>query len=218
MKRLVLSIANLFILVGVIVLALDFIPVATGEVFYWLRQTRGVEYNVEKVKGKKSVDLFSALLNGSEVLDIEPTNTDFALVIEKIGVNAPVVKNVSVTNKDEYFKALDKGVAHAITSSTPDKGGNTYLFAHSSINFWKIGKYANIFNLLRKLENGDKINVFYQNKRYEYSVIGKEVVPGFNTYPLTRQVLEPILTLQTCDPPGTTLNRLIVTAKLDRVW
>jgi len=218
MRRLLLSIANLLILIGVVVLVLDFVPVATGEISYRLRQIRGVEYNVEAIKGKKSIDLFSALLNGSEVLDIEPTNKDFALVIEKIGVNAPIVKNVSVSDKNEYFKALDKGIAHAVTSSTPDKGGNTYLFAHSSINFWKIGKYANIFNLLRKLENGDKINVFYKKKRYEYSVIGKEVVPGFNTYPLTRQVLEPILTLQTCDPPGTTLNRLIVTAKLDKVW
>ena len=92
------------------------------------------------------------------------------------------------------------------------------MFAHSSINFWRIGKYANIFNLIRKLENKDKINVFYEGKRYEYSVIGKEVVAGFNTYPLTRQVLEPILTLQTCYPPGTTINRLVVTARLEKVY
>ncbi|EKE00377.1 MAG: hypothetical protein ACD_22C00036G0004, partial [uncultured bacterium] len=32
-----------------------------------------------------------------------------------------------------------------------------------------------------------------------------------------RPVIEPILTLQTCDPPGTTINRLIVTAKLEKV-
>jgi len=218
-KRLLLvSVANLLIGIGAVILLLDFVPVAVGEISYQIRRFRSVEYSVDTTEGKKANDLFSALLNGSEVLDVEPTNKDFAVVIEKIGVNAPVVKNVSVTEKDEYFKALDKGIAHAITSSTPDRGGNTYLFAHSSINFWQIGKYANIFNLLRKLDNDDKINVFYEGKRYQYAVIGKEVVAGFNTYPLTRQVLEPIVTLQTCYPPGTTLNRLVVTAKLVKVY
>ena len=218
-KRLLLvSVANLLIGIGVVILLLDFVPVAVGEISYQIRRFRSVEYSVDTTEGKKANDLFSALLNGSEVLDVEPTNKDFAVVIEKIGVNAPVVKNVSVTEKDEYFKALDKGIAHAITSSTPDRGGNTYLFAHSSINFWQIGKYANIFNLLRKLDNDDKINVFYEGKRYQYAVIGKEVVAGFNTYPLTRQVLEPIVTLQTCYPPGTTLNRLVVTAKLEKIY
>ena len=218
-KRLLLvSVANLLIGIGAVILLLDFVPVAVGEISYQIRRFRSVEYSVDTTEGKKANDLFSALLNGSEVLDVEPTNKNFAVVIEKIGVNAPVVKNVSVTEKDEYFKALDKGIAHAITSSTPDRGGNTYLFAHSSINFWQIGKYANIFNLLRKLDNDDKINVFYEGKRYQYAVIGKEVVAGFNTYPLTRQVLEPIVTLQTCYPPGTTLNRLVVTAKLEKIY
>ncbi|MDA1338317.1 MAG: sortase [bacterium] len=212
------SVANLLIGIGAVILLLDFVPIAVGEISYQIRRFRSVEYSVDTADGKKANDLFSALLNGSEVLNVEPTNKDFAVVIEKIGVNAPVVKNVSVTEKDEYFKALDKGIAHAVTSSTPDRGGNTYLFAHSSINFWQIGKYANIFNLLRKLDNDDKINVFYEGKRYQYAVIGKEVVAGFNTYPLTRQVLEPIVTLQTCYPPGTTLNRLVVTAKLVKVY
>ncbi len=218
-KTVLIFISNILIGVGSVILILDFLPVFIGEISYQIRQIRHVEYSVDTaVSGKKASDLFSALLNGSEVLDVEPTNTNFALVIEKIAVNAPVVKNVSVSDKDAYNTALNLGVAHAVTSSTPDKGGNTYLFAHSSINFWRIGKYANIFNLLRKLENNDKINVFYEGKRYEYLVIGKEVVAGFNTYPLTRPVLEPVLTLQTCYPPGTTINRLVVTARLEKVY
>jgi len=218
-KRTIITlISNILITVGVITLVLDFAPVAIGEISYQIRRLRQVEYSVDTTSGKKASDLFNALLNGSEVLVVDPTNKDFSVVIEKIGVNAPIIKNVSVSDKDEYFNALNYGVAHANISSTPDRGGNTYLFAHSSINFWRIGKYANIFNLLRKLENGDRVNVFYENTRYEYEVIGNEVVAGFNTNPLTRTVIEPILTLQTCDPPGTTLNRLVVTAKLIRVY
>jgi len=95
-----------------------------------------------------------------------------------------------------------------------EKPGNVYLFAHASIDFWRLGRYATVFNLLRKMEKGDKVHVFYKGDDYIYEVINKEVQKGFNTFPLTRTTIEPILTLQTCDPPGTTLNRLIVTAKL----
>jgi len=51
-----------------------------------------------------------------------------------------------------------------------------------------------------------------KGERFDYEVIDKRVVQGFNTLPLVRQTTYPILTMQTCDPPGTTLNRLIVTA------
>jgi len=220
-KTILRSISNILLTTGLVILILDFTPIVLQELSYKLRVFRNVNYSVKAgdlPQGKRASDLFGALVDGSKTLDIVPTNTDFSVIIEKIGVNAPIVKNVSVTEKDEYFEALKLGVAHANSASTPDKGGNTYLFAHSSNNFWSIGKYATIFNLLRKVENGDKVNVFYDGVRYEYEVIGNEVVSGFNTNPLTREVLEPILTLQTCDPPGTTLNRLVVTAKLIEVY
>jgi sortase A len=146
---------------------------------------------------------------------MKPVNEDFSIVIEKIGVNAPIVADVSVTDEKAYREALKKGVAHAISSDYPTTApSNVYLFAHASLNFWDLGKYATVFNLLRKLELKDKINIFYKGDRYVYEVVNKEVVKGWNTNSITRSVIEPILTLQTCDPPGTTINRFVVTAKL----
>ena len=102
-----------------------------------------------------------------------------------------------------------------MTSDYPSiNPGNVYLFAHASLNFWDMGKYSTVFNLLRKLENKDKIHLFYNEKHFIYEVVGKEVYKGWNTYPISRPVIEPILTLQTCDPPGTTLNRMVITARL----
>jgi len=112
------------------------------------------------------------------------------------------------------MEALSRGVAHAKGTALPGEVGNVYLFAHSSLNFWQLGKYATVFNLLRKLEPGDKIVLFYEGRRYNYIVTKREIVPRFNTKPLLKRVSEPTLTLQTCYPPGTTLNRLIITAKL----
>lgn len=174
----------------------------------------GSESSTAKGSLPSKSSIFSKLLS-TKPIEIDPVNTDFSIVIEKIGVNAPVVADVSVTNEASYNEALKKGIAHASISNYPGtEPGNTYLFAHASVNFWQLGKYATVFNLLRKLDIGDRINVFYENQEFVYEVVNKETLPGWNVYPLTRSVIEPTLTIQTCDPPGTTLNRLVVTSKL----
>ena len=55
---------------------------------------------------------------------------------------------------------------------------------------------------------------FYKGKRYDYQVFDKKVVEATDVQYLTDKSKEPILTLQTCDPPGSSLRRLIITAKL----
>jgi LPXTG-site transpeptidase (sortase) family protein len=220
-------IANLFIILGVCLITYSFLPFLAEEIYFQVLQWQHKKYvlvseneDINSPFGKLLSDpsVFGKILSSNKNIGIRPVNKDFSLVIEKIGVNAPVVMGVSVSDKNKYTEALKSGVAHAIVSDLPSPDpGNVYLFAHTSFNYWSLGKYATTFNLLRKLETKDEINVFYHNKRYVYEVINKEILPGWNTYPLTRAVIEPILTLQTCDPPGTTINRLVVTAKLKKI-
>lgn len=209
------TIANLLILSGFVILGYTYLPIIVGEAWYQVRQYRKLEYSLTAPKPAQE-SVFGRYLKTGPVR-IDPVNSDFSIVIEKIGVNAPIVKDVSVSDEEAYLKALDGGVAHAVGTAVPGERGNIYLFAHSSIGFFRFSKYAAVFNLLRKLEKGDTAHVFYQGKNYVYEVVGKEVVDGWNTYPLTRTVIEPTLTLQTCDPPGTTFNRLVVTARLSKV-
>lgn len=205
-------IPNLLVGAGLLLILLAVIPYLRDEAWYMLEQAKGQQFVLSGSGQKDSV--FARYLTSSPIL-LTPVNTEFSLVIEKIGVNAPVVADVAVTDESAYNQALEFGVAHAGTSSYPSREpGNVYLFAHTSLDFWKVGKYAQVFNLLRKLEIGDTVHVFYQGEDFAYRVVNREVYRGFNTYALTRPVLEPLLTLQTCDPPGTTLNRLVVTAKL----
>lgn len=209
-------IPNIFILTGLGILLITYGPVIKDEFWYYLKVSKAQTYSISDPQGVQD-SIFSRFLTTSPVR-IEPVNTDFSLVIEKIGVNAPIVKDVAVSDKDAYFEALKSGVAHAGVSELPsERPGNVYLFAHSSINFWRFGKYATVFNLLRKLELGDRIHVFYGGDDYIYEVVNTETLKGFNTYPITRPVIEPTLTLQTCDPPGTSINRLVVTSKLIEV-
>ena len=210
------KLSTLLIILGLGLLGAFFWPLVKDEIWYQLK-----EFKSQKIALKQNApdgaigDSVFARFLSSKPISIEPVNKDFAIVIEKIGVNAAVNRDVPVTDEKAYIESLKTGIAHASVSKYPsEKPGNTYLFAHASVNFWRLGKYATVFNLLRKLDLGDRVHLFYEGKTYIYEVVNKEIVEGWNTYPITRPVVEPILTLQTCDPPGTTLNRLVVTAKL----
>ncbi len=208
--------SNILITVGFLLIILSFGPLLIQEVWYFAKNSKNQEYSLEKgvVVQSGEVSVFASLLTSTPI-KIKPVNEDFSIVVEKLGVNAPIVPNVSITDEKAYKDALKHGVAHSIASDYPTTSpSNVYLFAHASLNFWDLGKYATVFNLIRKLDIGDSINIFYQGDRYIYKVVNKEIVKGWNTTSITRPVIEPILTLQTCDPPGTTINRLVITAKL----
>ncbi len=69
-----------------------------------------------------------------------------------------------------------------------------------------------MFVLLDKLVAGDTFTVNYNSKQYVYEVTGSKVVPPTDLSVLN-QTDEPTMTLITCTPPGTSWQRLVVTAK-----
>lgn len=145
-----------------------------------------------------------------------PINTDFSVMIPKIKANAVVVADVDPFNPKQYDAALKKGIAHARDTMYPGEVGNVYMFAHNTLNAWDIPKYNAVFFLLHNLEIGDRITTFYKKERYDYIVFDKKVHNPKDLSPLETKYSEPVLSLQTCWPPGTTWQRLVVRAKLDR--
>lgn len=142
-----------------------------------------------------------------------PVNTTFSIVIPKIDAKAPIIANVSLTDETIYQEALKKGVAQAKGTCFPGMSCRMYLFAHSTNSPFLVSQFNAVFYLLRKLEPGDQILVYYYGKKILYEVTGKEIVGSKETKYLTEIGQEEQLILQTCDPPGTTLNRLLVFAK-----
>jgi len=132
------------------------------------------------------------------------------LIISKISVNAPVIWDVK---PDLILEKLSDGVAHYQGTSHPGAGGNSFIVGHSSNYFWITSDYNSIFSLLDKLENGDRIEVTYKNKQYFYDVIDKRVV-GPDQVEYLKNTSKETLTLMTCWPVGTSLNRLIIQAEL----
>lgn len=140
-----------------------------------------------------------------------PPNTDFAIVIPKIEATSIIVADVDPNNSTIYQRALTQGVAHAQGTSYPGQGGNTFLFSHSSVNFYEASRFNSVFYLLNKLETGDEITIYYNGDEIPYSVASKELVDPDAVEYLEDSGKE-TLTLMTCWPPGTTYKRLIVTA------
>lgn len=201
------TIANIFIFSGIFYLTWAFYPIIQLEIRYALK-------NDSKQTSAPTEPLST---NGTDYvpLENEPIEDEGTLIIPKIDVSSPILFDVSITDTNEYFSALERGIAHAKGTQYPSKEiGNTYLFAHSTLNPSEITKYGAAFTLLNKLEKGDSAYIYHQNKRYTYIVYDSSVVEAFDLSPLLDPVQESTLTLQTCDPPGIPINRLIVRAKL----
>lgn len=135
-----------------------------------------------------------------------------SIVIPSLYIDEPVIFNVNPNNKTEYLAALKKGIAHASGTSLPGGGKLGYYFAHSSTPTF-VKQFNAVFYLIHKLEVSDKIYIFQDTKRYEYAVYAKQITaPEDTSFLRYSNPLETIV-LQTCWPPGTTAQRLLVFAK-----
>ncbi|HJX59054.1 MAG TPA: sortase [Patescibacteria group bacterium] len=182
---------NLLIFIAAVILVLTFTPVFEQEAKYQIKHTFNSPYK-EK--------------------DLTPPNTDFAIVIPKIGAVAPVIANTDPLDPKKYMPVLYKGVAHAKGTAFPGEFGNTYIFAHSTDTFYNVGRYNAVFYLIGKLEKGDEIDIYYKGEKIVYEVVEKKVVGADAVKYLGKLGEWNTLTLQTCYPPGTTLKRLVVVA------
>jgi LPXTG-site transpeptidase (sortase) family protein len=141
---------------------------------------------------------------------VAPTQTP-EVIIPKINVEIPVDYNETSTNEANIENDLEDGVVHYPTTVQPGQLGNAAFFGHSSNNIFNKGKYKFAFVLLHTLVKGDTFYLTYNDKVYVYKVVSKTIVS-----PNDINVLNAIpgqtatATLITCDPPGTSINRLIV--------
>ncbi|KKQ40918.1 MAG: hypothetical protein US59_C0043G0003 [Candidatus Levybacteria bacterium GW2011_GWB1_37_8] len=217
----------LFAIFGVLA---TFGPALYYEVQYRIIQVRGVRFSVADLSQKiskinKPSIGFTEILSGSKEQILTPIDTVFNILIPKIGANARVFPNVDPSNPDIFLPILQQGVAHARGTFFPGQAGNIYLFAHSTDNFWDVGRYNAVFYLLKDLKEGDDVVIFYQNVRHNYIVRESKIVnPSDVSYITNAQngkaasgtaSGEPgeLLILQTCWPPGTTWQRLLVFAE-----
>lgn len=130
--------------------------------------------------------------------------------IPAISVSAPVIWESLPEN---IIEDLKNGVSHYKGTALPGQAnGNVFITGHSSNFFWDDGKYKEIFALLDKLKTGDRIYATHNNQVYIYSVENTKIISPTQVEALNPQD-HSIVSLMTCYPVGTTLNRLVVQGK-----
>lgn len=133
------------------------------------------------------------------------------VIIPKINVQIPVVYDERSVDEAAVQRALERGVIHYPTTVFPGQQGNAAFFGHSSNNIFNKGKYKFAFVLLHELVPGDVFYLTYAGKVYTYRVYDKKVVPPSQVSVINNVAGKAAtVTLITCDPPGTSTNRLVV--------
>lgn len=217
------SLGNFLLLFSLFGVVMTFGPAIYYEIQFRMIQARGIQYEVtnegELIESGTAVETtgtspsFADILTGETKQYLEASDTKFSLIIPKIGANAKVFPNVDPGDEKEFLPILQKGVAHAKGSVFPGMPGNTYLFAHSTDNWWNVGRYNAVFYLLKELQPGDEVVVFFENERHDYVVESSVILEASDTEFLKKAQEGPEkLILQTCWPPGTTWKRLYVVA------
>lgn len=200
-------------LVGILILTAVFIlwllsvaiPIMGVELTYQYKRVLRDDFGVSDIRGlilpQFHVDL--AGFTGTHRID--------GISIPAVFIDEPVIYNVDPNDKPAYLSALAHGIAQASSTAFPGTGGLGYYFAHSSTPDL-VQKYNAVFYLLGKLHAGDDIYLWHQGDRFDYKVVGSKVTGPNDLSFLNIKYSTETIVLQTCWPPGTTLQRLLVFA------
>lgn len=225
------TVGNFLVLFTLFGFVFTFGPTIYYEINFKIDQAKGVKYTVpdeqqvselgklmarQKAQGTANnpqESLLAKIDTKPNEKMLVPKSTDFSIIIPKLGINERVFANIDATDPNIFLPILQKGVAHAKGTAFPGMNGITYIFAHSTDNFWNVGRYNAVFYLLKELQPGDDIVIFFQNKRYSYKVFAQKIVDDSDTSFLKSNIGQgELLILQTCWPPGTTWKRLLIFA------
>jgi sortase A len=119
--------------------------------------------------------------------------------IPSIGIDAPIVQG-------DGWEQLKKGVGQHIGSSNPGDKGNIVLSAHNDI-------FGEIFRDLDRLQSGDEITIYTNQRAYTYVVSDNKVVEPTQV-DIMEDTSQASVTLISCYPYLVDDQRIAVTGRL----
>jgi len=212
-QTLIKSAAIACLLVAVLSISSILLPLSTAQISSMVQKSNAQK--TEQIKQAAATPDPQRLL--AQALEVDPSkdaqiSNEYILEVPKIGLVSGIAPNVDLDNEEVYKQKLkETGVAHAKGSYFPGEVGPVFLFAHSTDTVFNISAFNAKFFALKDLEEGDEIKVNYHGNKHTYKVTGKTII---NPDELdTIRNADSSLILQTCWPPGTDWQRLIVFAK-----
>lgn len=173
------------------IIALPFLPHINLWLLEFRDNTDGVQYAGQLAE-----------LNGVESDNLAAPPAQNTLVVPGIQVDETVLEGADIGVLG------DGGVWRRPKTSTPDQGGNTVMVAHR----FSYSDPSTFFHLDKMTQN-DVFVVWWEGEEYLYEVFDVVEVPA-TAIEIEGPTEEPILTLYTCTPVWTALNRLVVKARL----
>lgn len=127
-------------------------------------------------------------------------------VQQAIRIEIPAIKIDAPVVQGDGWEQLKKGVAQHIGSADPGESGNVVLSAHDDV-------YGELFRDLDKLQPGDSVMLYTEQRQYVYIVDRTEIVE-----PTAVEVMAsagaPTVTLISCYPYLVDKQRIVVFARL----
>ncbi|MHC1716896.1 MAG: sortase [Candidatus Dojkabacteria bacterium] len=111
-------------------------------------------------------------------------------------------------------QTMDKGFWHFPISQYPGEKGNVVIIGHRYLN---LPPEKDTFFNLDKIKIGDHIDIQHQEGEYTYIVVEKKEVEP-NDMSTIKESDDYRLTLITCTPLWTSEKRLVIVAKLDKLY
>jgi sortase A len=138
------------------------------------------------------------------------------LIIPKINVDMPADFTINTLSEDKIQAALQHAAVRYNlpgANALPGQYGNSVILGHSSNDVFAQGQYKFAFVLADHLVPGDTFYVHYNGTRYTYKITEKKVIKPAQINELQIGYDKPMLTLVTCTPAGTSINRLLIYAE-----
>lgn len=148
---------------------------------------------------------------------LPPTNR---LIIPSENLDIPLItskyKWMEDFNDGKYDEELHQWVVKYPTTPEPWTPGNTLIFGHTSVEYWKKNPYATVFKDIPTLQNGDKIKLVREWTLHKYKVVDQKIVLPKDvnkTFLEFQNKDKDYITLMGCYPIGTSKKRYLVIAE-----
>ena len=173
--------------------------------------------NEEESLEASTIQKYKKDLEEKEInLNIEITPFTNRVIVPKIWKNIPLleVQNKTISWESElndiFMKELENGIIRYPGSAKPGKEWNSFIFGHSSNLPWMKWEYNDVFAQLDNLVYWDEVIAYYGQEKYTYKIREKKVIKPGDVSILKQEPNKTKITLMTCRPIGTTINRLVV--------
>lgn len=186
-----LSRINTYLVIAIVVVNLYTILTPALPAFsFWL----------DKSVGEKALALTEQLHPPTNSSSSTAHAKENRLVVPSMLLDTPI-------HEGRDMSVLNNGIWRRPNTSTPDKGGNTVIVGHR----FTYKNPRGTFYELNRPKVGDEIGVFWEGKRYLYTVTETKVVSATEVS-VEAPSDTPKLTLYTCTPLWLPKDRLVVVA------